>query len=494
VEQLAFRNLSLRRLIQFAAGKTDVKTKTVSIDVKETDLPKYAVGENLSEAQFDALYEQATVNMGVNTLFMHDGGVGSHRWAEVRTRIITDDGNVALLAKHLLTPIKIDRDPREILHETFIVATSHLQLKNPGDLGLKPGPFIAVNRKKKQAIIGGTAVSSNTLMEAIIDVASYAVLSKRPSRSVMLDTSIEEAFLMLKNDQSEPDLLVLDENKNVVGITNVWYIAKVMAGKEEEIGDRYDPVSEFTLPIREKSIPLAADAIFHPDKKNTTVVFSHNGHFLNTKPSFSLYGAHNLFWSTSGLVHAWQGVNFPHSDNIKLNKGDVIEKLPNNKAQTIVNLNSPNAVDHPQNLVFLVSDAKSSLPTIGKLDPTQATQFFTAGYNGTSFQPFFNPAFANYSNPGELVRFFKNQVEKNKSNVFVVNSTFRNKEMSSQDLQKILSAVVDGSAAKAASSKGGAFSAVTSLQGVPNLESGNSSKFEEEMSAFLKTKFPSVTF
>jgi hypothetical protein len=60
----------------------------------------------------------------------------------------------------------------------------------------------------------------------------------------MLDTSIEEAFLMLKNDQSELDLLVLDEKKNVVGITNVWYIAKVMAGKEEEMGDRYDTVSE----------------------------------------------------------------------------------------------------------------------------------------------------------------------------------------------------------------------------------------------------------
>jgi len=427
-----------------------------------------------------------------NDVFMQDGAVGSHRWAEVKTRVLTDDGNTALLAKHLLSPTKIEIDPRNYRFEVVIVASSHLAIKNPGDFGLKSGPFIAVSRKTKRAIVGGVP-SSGALIDAIGDVASHALLAKLPEKTVTTDSNTYDALDLMEKENLQ-EIGVVDANKKFVGILSLKHISNVIDSVDDGTYDQYTPVEVFLLPPREETLPLNADAILHADKKNTTVVVSHNGHFLKTKPSFSLFGAHNIFWSKSGLVHAWQGVNYPHGDEIKLNKGNVIEKLPKGTKASTVPLSVPNAMPHPQNLVFLISDTKSALPTIGKLDSSQASKFFTAGYNGTTFQPFFSSALSNYPNPAELTQFFKKQVENSKSNVFVVNSAFRNKEMSSQDLHQVINSVVDGSAAKAASSKGGAFSALTSVQGVPNVESGDSSKFEQEMSAFLKSKFPNVTF
>lgn len=105
-EQKAFRNLNLRRSIGFASGKAGMisikllifhcnsrrlkslsifwkiyfiktildKEKTITVEIKNTDFPKYAVGENLSEAQFDALYKQVSTWFRIprNTRFFQE--------------------------------------------------------------------------------------------------------------------------------------------------------------------------------------------------------------------------------------------------------------------------------------------------------------------------------------------------------------------------------------------------------------------------------------
>jgi hypothetical protein len=92
-----------------------------------------------------------------------------------------------------------------------------------------------------------------------------------------------------------------------------------------------------------------------------------------------------------------------------------------------------------------------------------------------------------------VVKAFKQLLQDSNASVFVVNASSKGKQLAAEDLQKILSATADGSAAAAKVGSGySALSPVSALAGV-KLETGDASK-EKDYVNHVKTTFGNVTF
>eukprot|EP01117_Protostelium_nocturnum_P017765 TRINITY_DN728_c0_g1_i1.p1 TRINITY_DN728_c0_g1~~TRINITY_DN728_c0_g1_i1.p1 ORF type:complete len:477 (+),score=100.37 TRINITY_DN728_c0_g1_i1:204-1634(+) len=207
--------------------------------------------------------------------------------------------------------------------------------------------------------------------------------------------------------------------------------------------------------------------------KNKNVVVFNDNSLLKQKISSDIFSAHGAFWTHNGLVKAWSGASrTTQSLNDTPSFGSVVE---NQKGESFVTLplKTPNATEHPSAVVFLISDSKNALPTLSKLSPSQAAQFFLAGYNGTKFQPFFGESLYHGVDPNGVVKRFKDLVENMGVNAFILN-TAGPKGLSSEETQKILESIADGTA------------------NVSGQKTSGNSSFESEMNTFIQTTFPTV--
>jgi len=232
-----------------------------------------------------------------------------------------------------------------------------------------------------------------------------------------------------------------------------------------------------------QSVPLAADLISIKDKN--ILVFNNGSQLLKQKPT-SLLAAHHTIWGNEGISRAWNGVMFPYAENLK--RGDMVENFTDGSKQNITTLLRPNISNHPSSVVFLVSDTLGALPTISKVTSFQAGLHLLGGYTGKKYNPLFGKSM--YSDPAAIVEKFSRKLDDNKTTAFIINtSSSRGKEMSSEDVTKLLTTTVDGSAASASTGSGfQTMSPITSLTGF-SLSSGDPNK-EKAFLEFLKTNFP----
>lgn len=105
----AYRNLSIRKLQNH--GLSVEKNGTVSIESKKNVLPSDLSGD------FATVYDSVTDHLSnVTDVFVHDASIGSHRSAELRTRIISDTPAFVAAAQKILcaVPTRAPKEPHPI--------------------------------------------------------------------------------------------------------------------------------------------------------------------------------------------------------------------------------------------------------------------------------------------------------------------------------------------------------------------------------------------
>jgi len=242
-------------------------------------------------------------------------------------------------------------------------------------------------------------------------------------------------------------------------------------------------------------IPLACDSIGQGDA--ITLVFGANDTFLKKVNPQNLLGAHHHFWTSEGVVPFWRGVCYPSKMGSSLQRGSLVEKQANGAERVTLPLNSPLVLPHPKNIIFMVEDTKNALPTLSKLSASQAVQHLLAGYNGSTFEPYFGTYLVAGSDPKNIVDPFKAYLEKHQASVYLINISGQGRPMPAGDLEAMLKAIQEGAAVGAPVGSG-----FTTLSPISKLSNYNlqtnvgphATKFEQNLKEFLKTNFPSVTF
>jgi len=217
------------------------------------------------------------------------------------------------------------------------------------------------------------------------------------------------------------------------------------------------------------------------------LVFS-NDLLHNKNYAVDFVSAHNTFWTSKGVVRAFNGVSSSESSSVP--KYAVVDQVKNKKTVTYPTKGASTG-ESPSSIVFLTEDTKGVLPTISKLNTSQTEQFFLAGYNGTRFSPFFGNPYATI-NPSQVLDRFKELSQKIAGSAYVVNTS----NLTPEETSKIFSSIADGSASKAPTSDGyNILMPISSLPGFTKISvkgQTESGKFEQEFTQFIKKNFPSV--
>jgi len=240
-------------------------------------------------------------------------------------------------------------------------------------------------------------------------------------------------------------------------------------------------------------VPLACDSILSHDKQSTTLVFSNSSTYLQQKLDLPLFGAHNHFWGSSGLVRAWQGATYP-TKHAKLQRGDVVAKSSDGSFRTTAPVASGSIIGAPQNLVFLVADAEGSLPTISKLTGAQAAQHFLGGFDGRSFNNI-HTKWLSAADPVKIATQFRKLVEDHKVNAYMINITENKQTLKKEDLTQLLGIVADN---KVGSTKVFQLPTLSAVMSVPNFRTlyGNEErtrKFDKQLTEHLQKTFPAAS-
>lgn len=240
------------------------------------------------------------------------------------------------------------------------------------------------------------------------------------------------------------------------------------------------------------TLPVVGDVLLGKNG-STTLVLNPGDLLLNKKlTSIPMMGAHNHFWSSQGLVPAWQGIRYPYElPQQQLRFGDLIE-TDGSSTQTTVRLPTPNALQSPSNVIFLIEDQRNALPTVSKLSPQQATDCFLSGYNGQEFEPFFNKALL-HADPQQLALRFQKHVEAKGVGLYMINTSTKGKQLKQEDVSKLIDLINNGSLVNSKTDAGfKLFSPISSVPGFKTLatDSPSAQQLETDMVAFLKQKFP----
>jgi len=133
-------------------------------------------------------------------------------------------------------------------------------------------------------------------------------------------------------------------------------------------------------------LPLPSHSLINA-KGKTVLVFDPAN--LLIKLPYQLNGAHHHFWSVDGVTRAWSGVSLAEAGNLKLNRGDLIEKFSNSQKITVSLKSTSNFSSHPAAIVFLNPNSDA---TIGKINSKEAANMLLYGSKiseGTPFTTFF---------------------------------------------------------------------------------------------------------
>jgi hypothetical protein len=247
------------------------KEKSFQVPLGETEkVQQFVIGSgDAHESTFNQLLKEVQSYLGENEIFGRDAAIGSHRWAEVPVRVIGDSAAADLALYHLLpkTPLRSPKD--QPVAFTVYLATKFTP-SNASKFGLKSNTFSVFHKDSKKLIIGGN-VSISAIRQALMNAAAAVTLSKVPTQEVAPSTT-----------PSAPEQ------------------------------QSAQPPTPQSIPL-----PLTADSVVVGDK--VVLVFNTDNSFLSQKLSFPLFGAHNHFWTSNGLVKAWRGVTQDASSVTKSN-------------------------------------------------------------------------------------------------------------------------------------------------------------------------------
>jgi len=184
----AFRNLHLQGLLNCAEGRTwNSKNGSITVDLSGESQPEtYLITENpdnsscktLSSHEYDELFKEVTRrHLSERVLYVHDGAIGSHRWAEVPIRVITDSANTALLLRHIIPPVPL-RSPREQPVSFVVYLATSFKHSHPERFGLQGNSFSVLNYEKGQLLLGGHR-SSSFLKNSLMGIAARDLQTKK---------------------------------------------------------------------------------------------------------------------------------------------------------------------------------------------------------------------------------------------------------------------------------------------------------------------------
>ncbi|KYQ91866.1 hypothetical protein DLAC_07676 [Tieghemostelium lacteum] len=209
--------------------------------------------------------------------------------------------------------------------------------------------------------------------------------------------------------------------------------------------------SSVLMKNKEGTIHLTSD-IFVPTKNadKPILVLNNDGYLLSKKFESGKVVSQGAIWNQEGLTRPYNALTSNQESHAK-QPFDLVEKFQGDAKK--VNVVTPlvvttNIYQHPQAVVFIVSDAKGVLPALSELTPEQAEKYFVTGYNGTSFNPFFSKDQNTTSNKSKS-EIFKNLIQQNKTNVYIINpNAFKNEG----DIDQILTSIGSGKVNKSAKS------------------------------------------
>jgi len=204
---------------------------------------------------------------------------------------------------------------------------------------------------------------------------------------------------------------------------------------------------------------------------NAALVFDSSNVLLQSKPDAKVAGANGSVWGQNGLYQLFQGATHRDASSAKV-AGTIVETVGKTSNVTVAHRAPANAFSHPKSIVILAKDASGALPVLSRVDAATGLHHLSVGYNAEtdSYSPFFfqHPTVDTGMSAaiGELVKAAN-------PTFYVVNAGA--KDVTADALNQLLSAVLDGSADKAASSENKSLKAsvITSL---PNVKINLSSK------------------
>jgi len=413
----SFRNLHHRGLLQFSTDKID-ENKALHREPKLDSIPFHVLGGPNSnpqiEAQYKKVFPEARLKIGRANLFARDAAVGTHHWAEVPLRVMTDSPSLDLALSHLLSSVPL-RDPKEQPIQLLVYISTRLR---DSSLGGKDSYAVFDAKNSRLLIVGD--VSASAMRDAITQAASTVY------------SNASQDGLLLNAD---------------------------------------------TVQINGKNLLVFGNDLLHQQDYGVELV-----------------SAHNTFWTSKGLVRALNGVTrHPNASQQPPQYASVVEKKQNGATVTH-GVKTSRTTEQPAGVVFLTEDKKGALPTVSKLNKTQAVQYFLAGYNGSDFNPFFGNKYSTI-NPSQVMEKFKELLSQSGGNAYVINISGP-KPLTATEISKLLSSVADGSAAEAPTTEGyNLMMPISSLPGFKQITtegSSESARLEEDLKQFISKNFPTV--
>jgi len=185
----AYRNLYLRHLLMNFKGKLD-KSKVAfdERDPRTTHKTYFVESKDLSlSLQYPLIASSDVKKIGISMtdyltddveyLFVHDGAVGSHRFSEVRVRVITDDPAAALFLRTTLCRVPLG-DAKQWKHEITVWYTRfHRDATDPDAHPMKDQNYTTIDLTKCTILHSGNA-DLTLLKEAIAVVASHVAFKR----------------------------------------------------------------------------------------------------------------------------------------------------------------------------------------------------------------------------------------------------------------------------------------------------------------------------
>ncbi|EFA74826.1 hypothetical protein PPL_11859 [Heterostelium album PN500] len=248
--------------------------------------------------------------------------------------------------------------------------------------------------------------------------------------------------------------LGLKDSAAAAGSFNVIDVKRgiaVIAGKQssESIRRTLTAISSPYLHNERQGVAMSAADIFQTKDDKNILVFSADNYLLNKRFESGRVISQGSLWNKEGLFRLYDSISYPLESAAK-QPLDLIEKFTNPKRvlSTVPIKSSANIYASPSSIVFLVRDSKGIIPAFAELTPEQAEKYFTSGFNGESFQPYFTPESITVSPQGKA-ELFKNLIQQNRTNVYIINPLSFQKDA---DVDKLISVISSGKVNKSTKS------------------------------------------
>eukprot|EP01133_Synstelium_polycarpum_P011375 gene11375-13260_t len=138
-----------------------------------------------------------------------------------------------------------------------------------------------------------------------------------------------------------------------------------------------------------QGIAMSAD-IFHTKDQKSILVFSSDNYLLNKKFESGNVISQGSLWNKEGLFRMFDSISYPTESSAK-KPFDLIERFSNKKVTSTTPVDATlNVYPSPSSVVFLIRDSKGVIPPFSELTPEQAEKYFTAGFSGDSFSPYYS--------------------------------------------------------------------------------------------------------